>query len=209
MTFSPAWNDIYARGEQITRWPWSDLVSAVRRHCGDLEGKAVLELGCGAGGNSRFFDEELASYYGMDAAKIDNTLIERRVLECDFTLAVPGQWDLIFDRAAVTHNDTESIKRCLDLVFNALKPGGHYIGIDWFSWSHAAAHHGIPVDAFTRRDIPFGQFVNVGLVHFSSMAHLMELFHRFEVLSLSEKIVSEKVLERERFASWNIVARRP
>lgn len=215
---SREWDEIYAAGKQMTLWPWSDLVSAVKRYCanadGNIDGKHVLELGCGPGANMPFFFQGGADYWGIDASKAALEAIPTggiRLMHADFTQQIPNnyEWDLICDRAAVTHNDTVSIKRCLDMVFEALKPGGYYIGIDWFSWAHGSAHMGVPVDTFTRTGIPFGQFKDVGTVHFSSMAHMMELFHRFDVLSLSEKILSEKVLERERFASWNIIARKP
>ena len=59
------WDDIYAGGRQMTRWPWSDLVSAVKRYTPNLNGKAVLELGCGPGANIRFFQDEGAAYHGL------------------------------------------------------------------------------------------------------------------------------------------------
>lgn len=203
------WDAIYAAGQQMIRWPWTDLVSAVRRHCGDMHGKSVLELGCGHGTNSRFFDDEGAQYYGLEQATVDHTWAIDRVMQVDFTESIPGHWDLLFDRAAVTHNDTESIKRCLDLVFNALKPGSYYIGIDWFSREHEASDKGVPVDAYTRTDIPDGQFQGVGKVHFSTHAHLLELFERFEIMSLAHKVVTDKCSNAGTFASWNIVARKP
>lgn len=203
MTYSKEWDEIYAAGKQITRWPWSDLVSAVSRHCGVLKGKHVLELGCGPGGNRMFFEAAGADYLGIDGSWFPDQVV------MDFTKEIPdGPWDLIFDRAAVTHNDTDSIRRCLGLVFDALKPGGIYIGIDWFSTSHDDAHRGEQVDLFTRTNVASGQFKGVGKVHFSSYAHLMELFCRFEVLSLAHKIVSDKVDQKGPFASWNIVARK-
>lgn len=208
------WDDIYAGGRQMTRWPWSDLVSAVKRHCGNLNGRAVLELGCGPGANIRFFQDEGAAYHGVEAAVLAGEYAKqfgRVACPVDFTreLNFNGPFDLVCDRAAVTHNDTESIKRCLDMVFEALKPGGYYIGIDWFSTSHYLAHMGKPVDKFTRTEIQMGQFHGVGEVHFSDMTHLLELFNRFEIVSLAHKMVAEKVLQVGMFASWNIVARKP
>lgn len=210
---SREWDEIYQDGQQLTRWPWSDLVSAVKRNIPNLNGRAVLELGCGPGANIRFFQDGGAAYHGIEAAVLAGEYAKqfgRVACPVDFTrdLYFNGPFDLVCDRAAVTHNDTESIKRCLDMVFDALNPGGYYIGIDWFSREHEASDQGIEVDSHTRTEIPDGQFYGVGKVHFSTHAHLLELFERFEVLSLAHKTVIDKC-KPGTFASWNIIARKP
>lgn len=206
MTYSEEWNDIYARGEQMVRWPWSDLVSLVKRHCGDIKKKYVLELGCGNGmPNAQFFMEEQAYYCGIDGAM--PTADTGSIFGGDFTKKLPlGKFDLICDRAAVTHNDTESIKRCLELVYDALKPGGWYIGVDWFSTEHSDAGRGVRVDYHTRRDIPDGQFKGCGVVHFSNFKHLTDLFNRFLIMRMEHKTIVST--EGDRFASLNIVAQK-
>ena len=216
MTYSKEWNDIYDRGEQMVRWPWSDLVSLVKRHCGDLKGKRVLELGCGMSTpNQQFFESEGAEYWGIDGAiKISQS--SGRVYGADFTRIHPNhKFDLICDRAAVTHNDTESIKRCLGLAYDALKPGGWYIGVDWFSKMHADSLLGDYVDDFTRRDIPEGQFEGCGIVHFADLYHMEDLFKAFTIVAMPHKqvesmpvAVSRSLLMCEIFASFNIVARK-
>ena len=212
MTYSEEWGDIYARGEQMVRWPWSDLVSLVKRYCGDIKDWQVLELGCGiAGANSKFFIEEGAYYIGQDAAfgSSEQSAVGFPWCAVDFTNHLPGEgedYDLICDRAAVTHNDTESIKRCLGLVYDALKPGGWYIGVDWFSTEHSDAGRGEQVDELTWRDIPDGQFKGCGVVHFSHFKHLTELFNAFVILRMEHKTIVST--EGDRFASLNIVARK-
>lgn len=213
MTSSTEWDDIYASGRQMTRWPWTDLVSSVSKHVGALDGKHVLELGCGPGANMPFFFQGGADYWGMDASKAALEAIPPggiQLVRGDFTQQIPNnhEWDLVCDRAAVTHNDTASIKRCLDMVFERMAPGGYYIGIDWFSREHSASQEGAEVDKYTRTGILEGQFAGVGKVHFSTAGHLMELFARFEIASLAHKIVSSKTGD-PLFASWNIVARKP
>ena len=209
MTYSKEWNDIYDRGEQMVCWPWSDLVSLVKRHCGDIEGKPVLELGCGAGGNRQFFVAEGADYTGMDGAQLD----PQWMFGGDFTKSLPpGPYDLICDRAAVTHNDTESIKRCLGLAYDALKPGGYYIGVDWFSIQHNAFYlPALQLDAWTHSEISEGQFKGCGAVHFSSEHHLLDLFGAFEIVMLEHKQRGPEKPANQReitCASWDIVARR-
>lgn len=188
------WDKVYADGRQITRWPWTDLVSLCKRHLPSMAGKRVLELGCGSGANIPFFDAEGCEYYGVESADVGNTHALGRVIKADFT---QGAWngpkvDLVFDRASVVHNDVAGIERAMDLAFGALKPGGLYIGVDWFSTAHEdkAQFEGIPVTLCS--------------------AHSMrEYFKRFEILSLEHKIVERLWPSRPAFASWNIVARGP
>ena len=210
---SREWDEIYSAGKQMTRWPWTDLVSAVKRHVGELDDKHVLELGCGPGANMPFFFQGGADYWGLDASRAALEATPPggiHLMHGDFTQQIPNNeaWDLVCDRAAVTHNDTTAIKRCLDMVFERIAPGGHYIGIDWFSREHWASEEGDKVDAFTRTNITEGQFSGVGKVHFSTASHLLELFGQFEIVSLAHKIVSSKTGD-PMFASWNIVARKP
>ncbi len=220
MTYSKEWNDIYDRGEQMVRWPWSDLVSLVKRHCGDLEGKNVLELGCGQLSepsglpcNGLFFIGEQSHYTGIDGSLSqefregygnDSVMFYTD----DFTKKLPeGPFDLICDRAAVTHNDTESIKRCLGLAYDALKPGGWYIGIDWFSVAHVDSEKGTLVDDHTRWGIQEGQFRDCGVVHFTDQAELATLFDAFHIETIDHKVVFSSTAPHQ-FASFNIVARK-
>lgn len=212
MTYSTEWDAIYAAGQQMNRWPWSDLVSAVKRYFPDLKGKRVLELGCGISmPNLDFFAKEGANWLGIDGALQMNgnqagyLTAWRR---WDFTASLPdGPFDMICDRAAVCHNDYESIKRCIDLAYAALNPGGYYIGIDWFSSRHNASKMGAPVDPWTRTGIPSGQFKGVGKVFFATQARLEEIFKQFEIIDLAHKTVRHRA--GGTFAAFNIIARKP
>src|SRR5579872_2200244 len=153
MTFSKEWDARYAEGTHQSVWPWTDIVALVRRHGGNLRGNKALELGCGAGANIPFLLSLGVDYYAIDGSEtVVGGLGERfpalreRILVGDFTRRIPfeSQFDLIIDRAAVTHNDTEAIRACLALVWNALRPGGLFIGVDWFSMSNSQFVRGEP-----------------------------------------------------------------
>lgn len=190
------WNEIYARGEQMNRWPWTDLVSAVKRNCGSVEKWQVLELGCGQSmPNWGFFDTEGALYTGIDG-----------VTGHDFTKSIPeGPFDLICDRAAVTHNSTEDIRNTLRMAHDALRPGGWYIGIDWFSTEHDDYGRGEHVDERTFKNIPTGQFTDCGLVHFSNAEDLRSYFQAFEIVDMRHK---RHTWPDRVFAAWDIVCRK-
>lgn len=109
----------------------------------------------------------------------------------------------------MTHNDTNAIRRGLKNLCAAMRPGAKYIGIDWFSTSHSDYPLGEVIDEFTKCNIPEGQFVGVGNVHFSTKEHILELFTEagFRVTRLEHKQnISEIPNAGHLFASWNLIA---
>lgn len=221
MSFSGEWDSIYKLGMQHTAWPWSDLVSLVHRYVPTgLSGRRVLELGCGTGANVPFFVALGARYNAIEGSEAAVAVVHERfpamrstVAVGDFTQSLPstGPYDLIVDRASLTHNSTQAIQRTLELAWANLVPGGCYIGIDWFSDHHSDRGYGMSVDdenTFTQ--FTKGQFQGCGRVHFSNELHMRGLFSRFDILLLEEKIIRPVEPARDhQFASFNIVARKP
>lgn len=219
MSFSPEWDELYRGSKHLSTWPWSDLVSYVYRYAGPEEGfRRVLECGCGAGANIPFFIGLGVDYFGIDGSgHIVARLHERfpdlkdRIAVGDFTHAIPfeGTFDLVVDRASLTHNTTEAIRHALALIFDRVRPGGKLIGIDWFSTQHSEAKIGEPLDSWTRTNILKGQFSSVGAVHFSDRCHILDLLRGagFEIERLEHKHVEAIVPEgNNRLATWNFVA---
>jgi len=218
MTFSPEWDREFREGKHLSRYPWSDLVSFVNRYANLKLGDKVLELGCGAGANIPLFHGY--DYYGIEgshfmahSAYFDGAIRRGQSVNvycADFTKEIPfgdTKFDLIFDRAAVAHNDTEGVKRCIELVRGRLKSGGKYIGIDWFStyhsWCGALYHRNKRVDELTFTDYVDGPFKGTGKVHFSSYDHLMDLFNGFQFEALEHKVIQRYLPEHKFLATWN------
>lgn len=222
MSFSPEWEQRYAENTHMSVWPWSDVVSLVHRHCKPAiaSGGRVLEFGCGAGANIPLFRALGFDYYGIDGSptilgrlKKKFPDIAQQLFEGDFTHQQPFRpgFDIVLDRASLTCNDSIAISAGLGLALDALKEGGVFIGVDWYSSKHSESGYGVSCgDEFTRGNIISGQFAGTGKVHFSDEMHLRELFSGFELLSLEEKIVDRyQPVDGHRFAAWNIVARKP
>ena len=133
-----------------------------------------------------------------------------KIVAGDFTrdIGFTGKFDLIFDRASLTHNTTGAIGEALGLVRRSLKPGGSFIGIDWFSTEHSDFQRGVEAeDRYTRRDIATGTFAGVGRVHFSDRPHLEELFNGFRFQALEHKRVRRDIPADDlELASWNFAA---
>ena len=220
MTFSREWETEYTTGRSGSVWPWSDLVSYVMRYARPQKKPfRVLELGSGVGANIPFFLSLGAEYYAIEGSEkaIERTharfpQLRDTVAVGDFTAAIPFDvsFDLIVDRASLTHNTEAAIRRCLKLVSAKLVSGGVFVGIDWFSTAHSDFVLGEGGgDAYTRTHITEGQFKGVGIVHFSDERHLLDLFHSYEIIKLEHKIVMEAIPAFDhRFAAWNFAARK-
>jgi len=215
MGFSSEWENIYQANQQMTIWPWSDLVSYVMRYVKPgSQPLKVLELGCGAGANISFFQHLKADYYATEGSESAVTylnskypLLKDKIKVADFTREIPFDttFDLVFDRASITHNDTDGINNCISLIFKHLNPGGIFIGIDWFSTLHTEFKNGITQnDANTKDGFSSGQFHNVGQVHFSDGSHLQNLFRMFTFIKMEHKVVYQEFPQSDyQFASWN------
>ena len=223
MTFSPEWETLYAGGAHFIEWPWSNVITWVTRFQNTKsEETRVIELGCGTGTNAPFFFAKSMDYAAIDGSgSAIHAARERfpdrrdRFAVADFTKEIPypGTFDLIVERAAVSHNPTEDIRRCLGLAFERLKPGGHYIGLDWFSTAHSEYNGGQQLgDAYTRTayDGDSFAFANCGTVHFSDEDHLTDLFSAFEIVFLQHNARTHMIPDRGyNLATWDIVAKRP
>jgi SAM-dependent methyltransferase len=202
VTFSAEWNRKYAAGGYEVEGTSSHLIHLMLNYSAGMVGNIVLELGCGDGGNIPFFSTVKAAYFGIDGshAAVSKALARypqyvNRIVCGDFTREqpFPYKFSLIVDRAAVPHNDTASIRSCVDLIWDSLLPGGLFMSSDWFSSNHSEATNGEPVDQCTRTGYPEGQFDGIGRVHYSSYEELSELFARFEPVVIQERMTRRPV----------------
>lgn len=216
VSFSSGWNDRFAGGGSNSVWPWSDLVSAVMRYSKPYSGMRVLELGCGVGANARFFLESGCDYHAIEGSEAAVALMRlslpelgSRLRQGDFTegFGFGGLFDVIVDRSAVTHNSHAAIERTLAAVSAALKRGGKYIGIDWFSAAHSDASVAEEAeDRHTRRGFTDGPFTGIGRVHFADEEDMRSLFSSFRLEMLEHKVVHRVQPAGAMFAAWNVVA---
>jgi SAM-dependent methyltransferase len=219
MGFSAQWDSVYKTGRQQSIWPWTDLVSYVMRYAKPYKTPfRVLELGCGAGANIPFFKNLNVEYYALEGSssiikQLHQSYPEYKdhILVDDFTIRIPfiEKFDLIVDRASLTHNNTKAIKKCISLIKSHLVSQGVFIGIDWFSTEHTEFANGIfNGDHNTKSDFSSGQFKDVGKTHFSDKNHIIELFDEFEIILLEHKIVTREIpIEKYKFASFNFIAK--
>ena len=219
MGFSQEWDDQYSANAHLSVWPWSDLVSYVMRYAktsGQWSEMKVLEIGCGAGANIPFFKRLGCHYDGIDGSpsiikKLTTQYPElsEKLIAQDFTKNLPDEnYDLIVDRASLTHNSTIAIQSAITLIYDRLKSNGMFIEIDWFStqYSDYLKLGKNTTDEYTKSfDDESSSFSSLGNVHFSDELHIRELFSQFTITNLQHKTIEEAETDWK-FASWNFVA---
>ena len=222
MTFSAAWDTAFQASTHISVWPWSDLVSYVNRYAKAPDGyQRILELGCGVGANIPFFLRSGVDYCAVEGsqaavARLHEAYpqLREKVVLGDFTRSIPfaGPFDLVVDRSALTCNATDAVRHGLKLVFERLRTGGKYLGLDWFATDHQDARAGDEVDPHTRTNLSSGLLADLGAIHFSDQSHLLDLFRStgFRVDRLEHKVSEVTFPEnRGKSAWWHVVATKP
>lgn len=219
MSFSENWELAYSEQKQMSHWPWSDLVSLYYRYVKKTNNLGILEIGCGSGANIPFLLAQTSNFYGLDGSKTAvETLRERfpnishRLQVSDFTksLYFDRIFDIVIDRASITHNNSNAIQDTMSLIENRLAPGGLFFGIHWFSIQSSYFKKGFPIenDEFTRYGFEEGPFKGISPVHFFSREEIDILFKNFRILYQSHINITELVPRSENFCYWNIVAQK-
>jgi ubiquinone/menaquinone biosynthesis C-methylase UbiE len=204
--------DIYAKGLQLNRWPFSDVVSAITRATSGKKRDeiSILEVGCGTGNNIWFFAEEGYKGYGIDmsssAIEYGKRNLARRGLDADVRVgdisALPwadSSFDIVLDRGALTQNDYGHIEAVLAEVLRVLKPGGKMFCFTLFGMQNPGRELGSEVSKNTYDRFSGGLFSKVGLTSFFTASDLRHLFGKFSAVEIhrhvdhdeADRVVSE------------------
>lgn len=213
--------DIYRRGKQINRWPYSDLVSAVKREVTHRKPSEirVLEIGCGTGNNLRFFLEEGFQASGIDYAESAVRVAREQLSRYSGTLdIVVGDmlelpwsneyFDFVIDRGALTQNEYSQVERMLSEAYRVLKPGGTLLAFTLKGLNHPDRQFGEMVSKNAYDRFTDGKYKNIGLTAFFSLEDIEQLFGKFQNLEIKREVTyssSNQVLDEE----FSVRAERP
>ena len=208
------WDQVYKNKKHLSAWPWSGLISLVHQFGHKIINKKknrVLELGFGAGANIPFFLSQKSNYYGIDASphivkKVKKTYknLSKNIICADFKDSFFDQknFDLIFDRAAICHNNMENILKTTDIIYKKLRKNGIFIGVDWFSTRCSDFNK-------NKKDYQYfkkGDFKNIGGVYFSNKIDMNNFFKKFKIIYLEENIKNKfDKNKKNTLSSWSIV----
>lgn len=221
---SSNWEMVYRTGGHNNSWPWSDMVSLFHRYRKLINAQefSILDLGSGTGNNYPFWKSLNSNYFGIDISQSATDIflskypeVGNRVICGDFSQmkTLNKEFDVICDRGAITCGSRVQVSETIPMVYESLKKGGIYLGIDWYS--KQSSDFSLPseiVDENSRRDVDSPSLGGIGTIHFANKRDMLEIFSKFEILELSEKVITRYLpheLENNQFASWNIVARKP
>jgi SAM-dependent methyltransferase len=217
---SNKWNNIYKTNNQLSIYPWSNLVGIVKNLFKNRKKNyRVLEIGCGFGANINFLLDCGFEYYGVDysAYAISNLKkrfpkLQNNLFLADFTkekLPKKIKFNVIIDRASGTHCTTSEFTNFLELYSNNFSKNIMYIGVDWFSKKCTDAKKGKKIDSFTKSNFKTGQFKNCGNVHFSNDTHIKkDLFKKWKCILLRENISILKSKKNYKVCTYDFVMKR-
>lgn len=122
------WDEkVYKLNKQNNKYPYTSIVSNVHNYCNNFVNKKCLDIGCGCGNNLFFLNNVGFNTYGIDISptaikKCENNLNDinkKSELYVGSSENLPYEnnfFDLIIDRASITHN-AHNFHECIDEVY--------------------------------------------------------------------------------------------
>ncbi|MEM7471496.1 MAG: methyltransferase domain-containing protein [Pseudomonadota bacterium] len=206
------WEEIYAAGSQLNRFPYSEAVSYFMRRWskGVPEGFCALDIGCGSGVHSNFFASHGAEVVAFDfsAAAIEaarqmygKLQIEYLVGSFDMFPRTSDRFDFTFDRLSTTHSTLATVEQLYQRLLPSLKPGASVFwqGYDWENSGRSMGQYD-PIretwDGFTG-----GVFEHLGPTVFFTEEDVQRVFEGYRVES--KRIISdENLMDGYRHSYW-------
>jgi len=220
--FDYTWErEIYGKRQQLNRYPFDSVVSFVFRNApevGPNENVRILEVGCGAGNNLWFAAREGFRVTGIDASfsaiEYAKSRFAREGLEGDFYVGefsdlpfAEEAFDLVIDRAALTHTGFSVAELAVEEIHRVLKMGGRFF-FNAFGVKHTSCTSGHCGPNGVICDVQEGTLMGVGQVCFYSRRDLERLFRTgWRLLSVQSHESIETLLPKNTVqAEWRVIA---
>ncbi|MBU2540199.1 class I SAM-dependent methyltransferase [Patescibacteria group bacterium] len=206
-SFDKNWEEnIYSKGKHLNKYPYDILVSIVAHNFFDvLKNKRnkirVLDLGCGAGNNTKFLAENGFDVWGIDGSKsaiekcrekFKTLNLKGNFIQGDF-LNLPYSnnfFDLVVDRESLYANKFSDIKNIVDEIYKKMKRNGLFISFI-YSFYHPERKLGEEIEPNTYTNFRKGSFFNTGKVHFINLKEIYELYSKFKIKNIMRHSVTE------------------
>jgi ubiquinone/menaquinone biosynthesis C-methylase UbiE len=213
--------DIYAKGQQLNHWPYTDVVSDVIRLTKGKDRKKlkILEIGCGTCNNLWFAAELGLQVYGLDISETAIQYGKSRLEHLGFTktdLRVgditvldwdDDYFDIVLDRGALTQNNYQRISKSLKEVRRILKKNdGIMLSYTLFGLNTTAIKYAKEVSKNTYDFFTESKFANVGLTSFFGKSDIEELFSEFSSLTINKKL-SEDLQTGDIRETYSVIAK--
>ena len=214
--------DIYAKGQQLNHWPYTNVVSDIIRLTKGKDRKKlkILEIGCGTGNNLWFAAELGMQVYGLDISETAIQNGKSRLAQLGFKntdLRVgditrldweDNYFDIVLDRGALTQNNYQRIGACLQEVKRILKKeDGIMLSYTLFGLNTTAIKYAKEMSKNTFDYFTDSKFKNVGLTSFFGKNDIEELFSGFSTLTI-HKNLEEDLQTRDQRETYSVIAKR-
>ena len=218
--FDPIWEEIYAEGRHLNRYPFNNVPNYFFRHRPrDVAAPKVLEVGFGAGNNLWMCAREGADVAGVDAApsgvKFAKERFDQEGLKGDLRVgdfcALPyedGTFDMAINRQALTQVAHSRSKVGVAEILRCLKPGGTFWSNMFSDKTHFA---GRSLGDGMWTDITEGKLQDVGQTSFHSEQELRDMYSPdWEILELTLVTMDEYQGDGTAvpYCEWMCVARK-
>jgi len=217
-----AWEtDIYSRGQQVNRWPFSEVVSTILKARAESMPSlsSALEIGCGTGNNLRFLADAGFRAAGLDIsptaiAFAKNQLsddghgdVDLRVGELT-ALPWPDQsFDIVLDRGVLTCIPLPSLDKALSEAHRVLREGGLVFSFDLFGLATSDLRYGQHTDVGRYESFTQGRFAGKAPVTCFDVAMIRRYWGPFQLERITRHVTTREESDflEERFA---VLARR-
>ena len=226
-SFDKCWEkSIYSKGKQTNLYPYDILVSIIARNFFNISREKrnkvrALDLGCGAGNNSKFLSENGFDVYGLDgsktAIKICKERFEKWNLKGDFVqgdfLKLPYKnnfFNIVIDRESLCANKFNDIKKAIEEIHKKLKNKGIFISFIYSTY-HPDREFGEEIEPNTYNNFRQGSFYQAGKVHFVDVKEIFNLYSKFRIENIIRHSLNEVYDKPHRFIEFDefiIIARK-
>lgn len=194
---------IYAVGNQLNAWPYTEVISEVKRlYPGNqLRGKVVAEIGCGTGNNLLFFGFEGCEIHALDfsptAIEIAKSLLGSKGIKAnlfcgDVTNPLPfldDSIDIFLDRGCLTQVPFSDIPNIFSEIRRVLKKGGVFLSFTLFGDDSTDLILGKVIEKNTYDSFTGGYFSKVGRTSVYNEESIRTFLESFELLKLNCQII--------------------
>lgn len=199
-SFDESWQEkIYGEGKHMNEYPYDIVVTLIARRFYKIPFERrnkiiILDLGCGAGNNSKFLSEKGFDVYGVDGSETaieycKKIFAEKNLkgvfIQSDF-LDLPFEdnfFDCIIDRESICANTDENIRQIIDNVFDKLKKNGVFISFIYNNF-HPDKRFGEKLSKNTYHNFTEGSFYKAGKVHFIDIKEILEFYKKYNIKNI-------------------------
>jgi ubiquinone/menaquinone biosynthesis C-methylase UbiE len=217
------WEDIYAEGKALNRYPFDQVVSFIYRNYSRNKPRSatkILEIGCGAGNNLWFAAREGFNVAGIDGSQHAIEFARKRFadegLQGDLRIGDFGSlpfesdsYDFVIDRCALTCSSFASARKTIEEVRRVLAPGGSFF-FNPYSDRHSSFASGNVRPDGVSVNISAGTLVGIGPICFYGKRDVQSMFEQgWQMVSLRHiEIMEELQPEFLSHAEWIAIAKK-